>query len=137
MVDYFSCFIWVRRYKNANQEAILNFWLNFPISVFGFLFCIFYDNGSHFKRAEITTFFKSHSTTQIQAPISHLFSVGLVKGNVQLVISQVRKLVLDWGPGVKMIWGHNIPKILPSVNNQLIHFYGFTPTEIMLGFVPK
>ena len=116
VVDYFSRFVWARGYKNANQEAVYDFWLNFFIPVFGFPLCIFHDNGSHFTEAEITTFFESHGTTQIRAPISHPSSVGLVERNVQLVISQVRKWVLDRGPGAKTIWGRSIPEILPSVN---------------------
>ena len=71
VVDYFSLFVWARGYENANQEAVHDFWLNFLILVFEFPLCIFHDNGSHFIRAEITTFFKSHGTTQIRAPISH------------------------------------------------------------------
>ena len=91
VVDYFSCFVWARGYKNANQEAVHDFWLNILVPVFGFLLCIFHDNGSHFTGAKITTFFESHGTTQIRAPISHPSSVGLAERNVQLVISQIRK----------------------------------------------
>ena len=63
--------------------------------------------------------------------------MGLVKRNVQLVISQVKKWVLDRGPGAKTIWGCSIPKILPSVNGWLVRLHGFTLAEIMLGFVPE
>ena len=76
-------------------------------------------------------------TTQIRAPISHTSSVGLVERNVQLVSSQVRKWVLDRGPGAKMNWGRIIPEILPPINGRLIRLHGFTPGEIMLGFVPE
>ncbi len=103
MVDYFSRFAWARGYENANQEAVHDFWFNFLVPVFGFPLCIFHDNGSHFTRVEITVFFESHSITQIRAPISHLFLVGLVKRNVQLVVSQVRKWVLDWRSEAKTI----------------------------------
>ena len=82
VVDYFSCFVWAKRYKNANQEAVNNFWLKFLVPVLGFLLCIFHDNDSHFTGAEIAAFFKSHSTTQIRALISHPSSVGLVERNV-------------------------------------------------------
>ena len=137
LVDYFSRFIWARGYEIANQEAVHDFWLNYPISVFGFSRCIFHDNGSHCIGAEITSFFKSHGTTQIRALISHPSSVSLVERNMQLVISQVRKWVLDRGPRAKTIWGRSIPEILPSVNGRLVRLHGFTPAEIMLGFVPK
>ncbi len=137
MVDNFFRFFWARRYENANQEAVYDFCLNFLVLVFGFPLCIFHDNGYHFTRAEITAFFESHSTTQIRAPISHPSSVGFVEGNVQLVISQVRKLMLDRGPGEKTIWGRRIPEILPSVNSRLVRLHRFTPEEIMLGFVPE
>lgn len=93
--------MWARGCKAANQESIHDFWLNFFVPVFGFPLCIFRDNGSHFTGAEITTFYESHGTTQIRAPISHPSSVGLVERNVQLVISQVRKWVLDRGPEKK------------------------------------
>ena len=111
VVDYFSRFVWARGYGVANQEAVHDFWLNFLVPVFGFPLCLFHDNGSHFTGAEITAFF-----TQIRAPISHPSSVGLVERNVQLVISQVRKWVLDRGPGAKTIWGRSIPEIIPSIN---------------------
>ncbi len=116
VVDYFSRFVLARGYENANQEAVHDFWLNFLIPVFGFPLCIFHDNGSHFTGVEITAFFESHGTTQIRASIIHPSSVGLVKRNVQLVISLVKKWVLDRGPGAKTIWGCSIPKILPSMN---------------------
>ena len=95
VVDYFSCFVQARGYENANQEAVHDFWLNFLVPVFGFPLYIFYDKSSHFTGAEITTFFESHGTTQIRAPISHPSSVDLVKRNVLLIINQVRKWVLD------------------------------------------
>ena len=90
---------------------------------FGFPLCIFHDNGSHFTGAEITAFFKDNGTTQIRAPISHPSSVGLVERNVELVISQVRKWILDWGPGVKTNWGRSIPEILPPINGRLIRLH--------------
>ncbi len=79
MVDYFSCFVWVIGYENANQEAVHGFWLNFLVPVFRFPLCIFHDNGSHFTGVEITAFFESDGTTQIRAPISHPSSMGLVE----------------------------------------------------------
>ncbi len=45
--------------------------------------------------------------------------------------------MLDRGPGAKTIWVQSIPEILPSVNGRLVRFHGFTPAEIMLGFVPE
>lgn len=56
---------------------------------------------------------------------------------MQLVISQVRKLVLDWGPEAKTIWGRRLPKIIPLINGQLDRLYGFPPSEITLEYVPK
>ncbi len=137
VVDYFSRFVWARGYGVANQEAVHDSWLNFLVPVFGFPLCLFHDNGSHFTGAEITAFFELHGTTQIRAPISHPSSVGLVERNVQLVISQVRKWVLDRGPGAKTIWGRSIPEIIPSINGRLVRLHGFTPSEIMLGYVPE
>lgn len=63
--------------------------------------------------------------------------MGFVEKNVQLAISQVRKWVLDRGPGAKTNWGRGIPEVLPPINSRLIRLYGFTPAEIMLGFVPE
>ncbi len=56
---------------------------------------------------------------------------------MQLVISQVRKWMLDRGPGAKTIWGRSNPEILPSVNGRLVRLYRFTPSEIIVGFVPE
>ena len=56
---------------------------------------------------------------------------------MQLVISQVRKWVLDRGPEAKMIWGRSIPEIIPLINGRLVRLHGFTPSEIMLGYVPE
>ena len=63
--------------------------------------------------------------------------MGLFEKNVQLVISQVRKWVLNRGSRAKTIWRRSIPKILPSVNGGLVRLHGLTPTEIILGFVPE
>lgn len=105
--------------------------------VFGSPLCIFYDNGSHFTGVEITAFFELHGTTQIRTPISYPSSIGLVERNVQLVISQVRKWVLDRGLGAKTIWGRSIPEIFPLINGRLVRLHGFTPSEIMLGYIPE
>ena len=56
---------------------------------------------------------------------------------MQLVISQVKKWVLDRGPGAKTIWGHRIPEIIPLINGRLVRLHDFTPSEIMLGYVPE
>ena len=77
----------------------------------------------------------SNLTALPKTPINHLSSIDLVKKNVQLVISQVRKWVLYRGLGVKTVWGRSIPKILPSVNGQLVCLHGFTLVENMLGFL--
>lgn len=72
---------------------------------------------------------------QIGVLISHLLSVEFVKKNIQLVISQVKKWVLDKGLGAKTSWEYSIPKILLSINGRLICLYNFIFLEIMLGFV--
>ena len=56
---------------------------------------------------------------------------------MQLVISQVKKWMLDRGPGAKTIWGRSNPEILPSVNGRLVRLHRFTPSEIIVGFVPE
>lgn len=56
---------------------------------------------------------------------------------MQLVISQVRKWVLNRKLGAKTSWGCSISEILLPINSRLICLYDFTPAEIMLGFVPK
>lgn len=45
--------------------------------------------------------------------------------------------MLDWGSGVKTIWGRRIPKILPMINGRLVYLNGFSPAEIILRFMPK
>lgn len=54
---------------------------------------------------------------------------------MQLVISQVKKQVSDWGPEAKTIQRYSIPEIMSSINGSLVHLYGFIPAEIILGFV--
>ncbi len=90
---------------------------------------------THFTGAEITPFFEFHGTTQIRAPIIHPSSGGVVERNMQLVIIQVRKWVLNQGPGAKTIWGRSIPDIMPSINDRLVRLHGFTSAKTMLGFV--
>lgn len=63
VVDDFSRFVWARGYETANQEALHDVWLKFFIPVFGFPLCIFHDNCSHCRGADITAFFKSYGTT--------------------------------------------------------------------------
>ena len=58
------------------------------------------------------------------------------EGYDQLLLKRWTYKVLDRGPGAKTIWGRSIPEILPSVNGRLVRLHGFTPAEIMLGFVP-
>lgn len=55
----------------------------------------------------------------------------------QLSLKRWTYKVLDCGPGAKTIWGRSTPEILPLINDRLVHLDGFSPAEIMLGFVPK
>ena len=59
------------------------------------------------------------------------------EGYDQLSLERWTYKVLDWGPGAKTIWGRSIPEILPLINDRLVRLDGFSPAEIMLGFVPK
>lgn len=100
-MDYFSSFVWARGYAQANQAAAHQMWIDLIVPVFGFPRCVYNDNGTHFTGYEIITYFGSHRTTQITAPIMDPSSVGLVERNVQLITSQIRKWVLDRGPRAK------------------------------------
>lgn len=64
-------------------------------------------------------------------------SVILCEKNMRLVITQVRKWVLDKRPGAKMKWGRSIPEIYRQSMVRPVRPHGFTPAEIMLGFVPE
>lgn len=87
VVDYLSRFVWIKGCKAAIQEEVYFFWVNELASIFGWLECLYNDNGIHFTGDEITALFESHGTVQITAPISHPSLVGLVERSVQLVIS--------------------------------------------------
>lgn len=107
------------------------FWLNFLVPVFGFPQCIFH---SFYGRRDYPLF-EFHGTNQIRAPIIHPSSGGVVERNMQLVIIQVRKWVLNQGPGAKTIWGRSIPDIMPLINDRLVRLHGFISAKTMLGFV--
>ena len=94
IVDYFLRFVWVQTYAQANQAAVHSMWLDIIVFAFGFLQCIFNDNGTHFTGSEITTFFENYSIMQIFISTTHSLLVGLVEQNVQLVTNQIRKWVL-------------------------------------------
>lgn len=64
-------------------------------------------------------------------------SIDLIERNMQLVISQVQKCILDKRPKVKANRGCNILKILPSFNGRFIGLYRFIFVRIILRFIPK
>ena len=51
---------------------------------------------------------------------------------MQLIISQVRKWVLDRELGAKTIWERSIPEILPPLNDKQVRLHKFTPADIIL-----
>lgn len=133
MVDYFSRFVWARAYETANQEAFHGFFLaELPCSCFWL-------SPMHFSlilRAPRLPPFLSFTAPPKSGPlIIHPSSRGVVERNMQLVIIQVRKWVLNQGPGAKMIWGSSIPDIMPSINDRLVRLHGFISAKTMLGFV--
>ena len=48
-------------------------------------------------------------------------------------MSQIRKWVLDRGPGEKGYWGRSLQQILPAVNGRLIRLQVFTPWGGFIG----
>lgn len=76
LVEYFSRFIWTRAYETASQEAFMIFGSTNLVPFLRFHLCIFRDNGSHFTRAELTTFPEYHGIIQVRAPIIHPFFSG-------------------------------------------------------------
>lgn len=56
---------------------------------------------------------------------------------MHLVTSQIRKWVLDRGPGAKRYWGRSLQEILPAINGRLIRLYGFNPWGDILGYTPE
>lgn len=136
-MDFFSRFVWAKGYKVANQKVIHDFQLNFHIFIFVFPLCFFLDNSSHFTEAEITAFFELYNIIQIYVPISYPSSISLAQRNMQLIISQVKKQLLDWELSAKTIWRHNISEINLLLNDQLIRLYGFTFLQIMFEYVLK
>lgn len=137
VVDYFSRFVWAKGCKAVTQEAVYLYWIIELAPVFEFPRCLYNDNGSHFTGDEITALFINHGTVQITALINHPSSVGLVERNVQLVISQIRLWVRQKGPQARTMWGRAIPEIMPAINGRLMRLHGFTPAEILLGFIPE
>ena len=51
----------------------------------------------HFIGAPANDYFKEKGILHYDAPVSHLLSVGLVERMVQLVVSQTRAYVIEWG----------------------------------------
>jgi hypothetical protein len=71
VVYYFSRMVFVRATPSATKEDIILFWNDVLIPIFGFPGCIYIDNGSHFDNFEVRSFFESHGSEVIYAPITH------------------------------------------------------------------
>jgi hypothetical protein len=88
-VDYFLQFTWVRPYQAADGKSVISFFNNFITPYFRVLFLLYTDNGSHFIGEPAMTYFKAKGIQHFMAPVSHLFSVGLIERIVQLVSSRL------------------------------------------------
>lgn len=55
----------------------------------------------------------------------------------QAIIEKMGRAKVDWGPEAKTIWGRSISKILHLMNGRSVRLHSFTPSEIMLGYVPE
>ena len=94
---------------------------------------------ARFLAHHISNMASSHSTTRISfAPRIYSSSVGLFKGNVQLVLAQIRRCCGERNPiDAKKGWGRTISQILHKINGRLLRIHGFTPAEILMGFNPE
>jgi transposase InsO family protein len=135
-VDYFSQFTWVWPYRAADGKSVISFFNNFITPHFGVPFSLYTDNGSHFMRELVATYFKAKGIQHFIAPVSHSSSVGMVERVVQLVLSRLRAYCIDHGQAGIDVWKSAANHIMQAINTRLIKIHGFTPAELMFGYKP-
>lgn len=81
----------IEGYNPVEAAAVIDFWINYLVPIFGWLSCMYMDNGS----TSPPTIFESYMTEVISAQLSHLGSVGLAECTMKVVTTRLRKWVIQ------------------------------------------
>jgi len=134
-VDYFSRFCWLLGCVSPSSEVAVRMLRDVIMPAFGLPEATYSDQATSFMSHEYHNYCKTEKIRMMWTPVYYAQSNGLPERMVQMVVSILRKMCVDYR-GILDRWGPSLPKIMLSLNTRFIKLYGFVPAEIMLGFLP-
>ena len=96
-INYFTQFIWAKAYTNHQTNKTVDFMYTCVSPLFGWPQSLYTDNGTHFTGLAITAIYQMHGVLHYKALITHPSLVGLIKKNVQLLVSTIRNISVSKG----------------------------------------
>ena len=129
--------MWLRGVMNTGNASVFGILHEQILPPFGAPQVIYMDQARHFHSDQVRKMCSDIGAHPCYAPVSHPESVGLLERMVQLVISMLRKWYADAPTAQAQNWGHALGHIALAANTRFVKQYGFTPAELMLGYLPR
>ena len=94
------------------------------ILLFGWPQSLYTDNGTHFTNSAITAIYQMHRVLYYKASITHSFLIGLIKKNVQLLVSTIKNIYVSKGNTYK--WSQQVIPGALAINRRIVRIYRYT-----------
>lgn len=133
--NYFTRYLVAEAVPQATYANSVEFVDRKIVRPFGWPRAFYHDNGSHFKK-HLSAKLIEMKVKQYFAAISHPSSVGLAERYVQLV-EKVFRAILQHHLDAIFEWDLLLPAVMNAINTRMIRAFGFTPAELLLGFLPR
>lgn len=101
---------------------------------------IYCDNASYFVHGVFSEELKEKKVLLFPAPVIHPSSVGLAEKYVHLTMTALRTLLRGEKVGAELPldqWDECLASAVFAINNRVLRVQGFTPAQLLMGFIPK
>jgi hypothetical protein len=95
---------------------------------------VYTDNGAHFTGAGFHGRLQEKDIKHFPAPKTHPQSVGLSERYVQLLMNVVKRMTITCG---QHNWDICVPLAVKALNSRIVRVHGYTPSELLFGFIPR
>ncbi|RDW59800.1 hypothetical protein BP6252_12887 [Coleophoma cylindrospora] len=133
IADYATRWVWAKPTKSARAEDSAHIMRSQVVDTFGWPTAVYSDRGKHFTGKGFGKFLDEGNVTQLFAPTSHPASVGFIERIVQLILGGLRS-VLQGRDDLIYDWDLCLSNIVHAIRTRAIKIYGFTPSELMVGY---
>ena len=135
MVDYSSRFLWAKAYMKHTMQEVVDLHKNHVSPIFGHPWTVYTDNGSYFVNEFMKNYYGDRNITHYTGPINHPSSTKLLQRVVQGLITFLRTRCIECG--ITDTWSFYIRERVLFSNTKDAKIHGYTPAEIILGFIPQ